>query len=443
MLADRAFAAIGGERSLLAAEALQDEHRDFLLNGREALAVELLVDGSAETLQCGLRLGPPFTGQLPAKPPTREIVPAMHTPRFPRRFALGLLALAATVACGAEVSSAELPGDRVRRLDAGDSLPNLTRPAGFAGMVTCEGCRPAEIWLVLHPDGSYRLRERGLSGDASPTLRVGRWSLSRDSVPVVALYGADSVPRRFAMTGALTLRPFGAEPAGENADAPKELVRVSMPADLQAPAQIRGEFRYMADAATLVSCDGGIQFPVTGDSAFIRLQRAHREGNLGTGAAILVDAVGRLQVRAGAEESTPIETFVVDSFTVVDRRAACEATSVTAYIAIGDWQLGALDGVRIGDLAREIQPTLRFVLSEPTMFGNAGCNRWTARALLRGLSLVPQPVALTKKMCGGTDVMTRENRYAEVIGAGGWWRLDGGELVLSRGGLESARFWRR
>lgn len=367
----------------------------------------------------------------------------MHTPRFPRRLALGLLALATTVACGAEVSSAELPGDRVRRLEAGDSLPNLTRPAGFAGTVTCEGCRPAETWLVLHPDGSYRLRERALSGNASPTLRVGRWSLLRDSVPVVALYGADSVPRRFAMTGALTLRPLGAAPAGEDAEEPKDLVRVSMPADLQAPARIRGEFRYMADAATLVSCDGGVQFPVSGDSAFIRLQRAHREGNLGTGAAILVDAVGRLQVQAGAEQGTQAETFVVDSFTVVDRREACEATNVTAYIAIGDWQLGALDGVGTGELARDIQPTLRFVLSEPTMFGNAGCNRWTARAVLRGLTLVPQPVALTKKMCPEANVMQRENRYTEVMGAGGWWRLDGGELVLSRGGLEYARFWRR
>ncbi|MBA3854373.1 MAG: hypothetical protein C0503_08160, partial [Gemmatimonas sp.] len=239
------------------------------------------------------------------------------------------------------------------------------------------------------------------------------------------------------------LRTLARDGSAIESEQPLELVRVSMPADLQAPARIRGEFRYMADAATLVSCEGGIQFPVSGDSAFIRLQRAHREGSLGTGAAILVEAVGKLQVRAGGEEGTQVETFLVDSFTVVNRREACEATRVTAYIAIGDWQLGALDGVRLGELAREVQPTLRFVLSEPTMFGHAGCNRWTARAVLRGLTLVPQPVALTKKMCDGVEVMTRESRYAQVMGEGGWWRLEGGELVLSRGGLEYARFWRR
>lgn len=363
--------------------------------------------------------------------------------RGARTAPLLLLSVMALVACGSSASSAELPGDRIRRLEAGDSLPNLTRPAGFAGTLPCADCGSIETWLVLNPDGSFRLRERNLEGNAPPAVSVGRWQLSRDSVPVVTLFGRDSLPRRLAMTGALTLRALAPDGSAIESEEPLELVRVSMPADLNAAAKIRGEFRYMADAATLVSCDGGIQFPVAGDSAFIRLQRAHRDQHLGTGAAILVDAVGRLQMRPGMEDGTTLETFVVDSFTVVERKEACNSTSVHALIAIGDWQLGALDGVKLPELTRQLQPTLRFVLSEPTMFGNGGCNRWTARAVLRGLTLVPQPVALTKMMCADADVMTREQRYAQAMGEGGWFRLDAGELVLSRGGREMARFWRR
>ncbi len=356
-----------------------------------------------------------------------------------------LLALGVTtmLACGSRASSAELPGERVRRLEVGDSLPNLTRAAGYAGTLPCADCAGIETWLVLQPDGSFRLRERYLKGDAAPSIRIGRWSLSRDSVPVLALHTGDSVPRRLAMTGALTLRALAQDGSPIDSDLPLELVRVSMPADLAAPLRLRGEFRYFADAATIVSCAGGVQLPVAGDSAFIRLQRAHAEQNLGTGAAILIDAVGRLQERAGGEEGTQLETFVVDSFTVVERRSACEATTTLAYLAIGDWQLRALDGVRLPDLTREFQPTLRFVLSEPTMFGHGGCNRWTARAVLRGLTLVPQPVTLTKKACVDDAVMQRESRFAAAMGDGGWWRLDGPELVLSRGGRETARFWRR
>lgn len=356
---------------------------------------------------------------------------------------LMVIAAMTLVACGSSASSAELPGSRVRRLEAGDSLPNLTRPAGFAGTLANADGDNVETWLVLNPDGSFRLRERDLKGNATASLSLGRWHISRDTVPVVSLFGGDSTPRRLAMTGALTLRAIAETGVATESESPLELVRVSMPRDLNASAKIRGEFRYSADAATLVSCDGGIQFPVSGDSAFVRLQGAHREQLLGTGAAILVDVTARLLMRPGMEAGDTLETIVVDSFTVVERKQACDATAVHALVAIGDWNLSALDGVKLPELSRERQPTLRFVLSEPTMFGNAGCNRVSGRAVLRGLTLVPQPMGLTKMMCDGDGVMQRESRYAQVLSEGGWFRLEGGELVLSRGGTDVARFFRR
>lgn len=365
------------------------------------------------------------------------------TVRGARPSPLVALSVMAIVACGSSASSAELPGNRVRRLEAGDSLPNLTRAAGFAGTLPCVDCEGIDTWLLLHPDGSFRLRERSLDEDARATISLGRWHISRDSVPVVSLFGRDSLARRFAMTGALTLRELAKEDANGASERPRELARVSLPSEWHASASIRGEFRYAAGAATLTSCDGGIQLPVGGDSAFVRLQRAHREQMLGTGAATLVDVVARLERRPATEDSTTRETVVVDSFTVVERKQVCAATDVHALIAIGDWNLGALDGVALPELSRQRQPTLRFVLSEPTMFGNAGCNQFTRRAVLRGLTLAPQPVVLTKMSCTEEGVMPRESRYAEVLGAGGWFRLEAGELLLSQGGRDVARFWRR
>lgn len=347
------------------------------------------------------------------------------------------------VACGAGDASSTPPGERVTRLGPGDSLPALTRPAGFEGTLPCDDCDGVETLVVLHPDGSYRLRERRVSRRPELRISLGRWTLSRDSVPRLRLFGGDSLPRQFDMTGLLTLRALG--PSGEVVDAeePRTLVRIAPPRSLGAPVKLRGEFRYFADAATLVTCDGGRQFPVAGDSAFIRLQAAYREHSLGSQAAILVDVEGQLEARPGMEEGTQPETFVVESFAVVNRREPCEATRVHALIAIGDWQLRALDGEALPSLERELQPTLRFVLSEPQMFGNAGCNRFTGRAVLRGLDLVPQPMALTKRMCADSLAMRRESRYAAALGDGGWFRLDGTTLVLAKGGLERARFERR
>jgi hypothetical protein len=123
---------------------------------------------------------------------------------------LSVIAVMMLVACGSSASSAELP-DRVRRLQVGDSLPNLTRIAGFAGTLPGAERATVETWLSLHPDGSYRIRERKLRGDTTATVSVGRWSVSRDSVPLVALHAGDSITHRFAMTGALTLAALNAD----------------------------------------------------------------------------------------------------------------------------------------------------------------------------------------------------------------------------------------
>lgn len=357
----------------------------------------------------------------------------------------GLLGLVfgTLMACGASDATLTPPGERVTRLGPGDSVPALSRPAGFEGTLPCDDCAGIETLLVLHPDGTYRLRERTLDRRAEVEISVGRWTVSRDSIPRVTLRGRDSLPRHFAMTGLLTLRALDHSGAAIESRQFVDLIRIAPPASLGAPVKLRGEFRYFADAATLVACDGGRQFPVSGDSAFIRLQGAYGEHVLGTEAAILVDAEGRLEMRPGMEEGTQLETFVVDSFAVLNRREACEATRVHALIAIGDWQLRALDGVSLPDLERDLQPTLRFVLSEPQMFGNAGCNRFSGRAVLRGLELVSQPIALTKRMCVDSLAMSREARYSAVLGEGGWFRLDGNTLVLAKGGVERARFERR
>ena len=359
------------------------------------------------------------------------------------------LAVALISACGASdgaPGTAATPGERLRRLSEGDSLPSITRPAAYSGALPCADCSGIETTVVLHPDGSLRLRELYV-GENAPNVFVslGRWSYSGDSLPRVTLHVA-SGNRHFALSDALTLTALDGDGKAIESDAPKTLTRVVAPATLDGIARVRGEFRYFADAATLVSCDGGMQFPVSGDSAFIRLQRAYRENSLGVGAAVIMDLTGRLATRAGGEVGTQAETFVVDSFAPQPARVECEAARVRAAIAVGDWQLRALDGDSLPTLDRALQPTLRFLIGElgdKTISGNAGCNRFTGRVVMRGLDLVATPVAITKRACADSLANVRESRYARALGEGGWFRLDGNALVLSRGGQERARLIRR
>ena len=165
---------------------------------------------------------------------------------------------------------------------------------------------------------------------------------------------------------------------------------------------------------------------------------------LGDGAATLVDITGRLELRARIEGETIVETVLVDSFVAVEgARAECEATRVRASLIVGDWVVTALDGVALPELASALRPTMRAVISESHLFGNAGCNRYTGRAVLRGLDLIGQPMAMTQRACSDSLVMVRETRYGQILTAGGWFRLDSTDLVLSQSGSEVARFRRR
>jgi copper homeostasis protein (lipoprotein) len=375
----------------------------------------------------------------------------MHAMRHTMRGWTKLWLVVATMAAcgagdGASTGSGEAKPERLRRLSEGDSLPAITKVAAYAGTLPCADCSGIETTLALHPDGSYRLRALYLGKDAPNVfVSVGRWGYRADSIPRVTLF-AMAGDRHFALTDALTLTALSTEGTPIAGDAPTSLSRVVAPAELDGLARVRGEFRYFADAATLVACDGGRQYPVTGDSAFIRLQRAFRENSLGTGASVVMEMQGRLATRPGGEVGTQAETFVVDSFTVLEPRAACEASRVRAAMAVGDWQLRALDGDTLPTLERALQPTLRFLIGElgdKTLSGNAGCNRFTGPVVLRGLDLVGRPVAMTRRACVDSLANEREVRYAKSLSDGGWFRLDGNELVLSRGGVERARFYRR
>jgi copper homeostasis protein (lipoprotein) len=346
-------------------------------------------------------------------------------------------------AAGADAVYPPLP--RLAGIEASDSLGALQRAAAFEGTLPCDDCAELRTVVVLHTDGSYRQRKqyRGRGADGRGTsISVGRWTIGRDSIRRLVLHGGGA-PQQFEIAGELTLRALDANGARIESRKPLELIRVSVPPFVEGRLVTRGEFRYLADAATFVACDGGRQFPIAGDSAFVALQRAHQNHPLGNVGSTAIDLVGHLEVRQSGEEGQTAETVVVDSFSVVPEPVLCEATRVRAAIAVGDWHMSTFEGAVLDAVPAASVPTLRFVLSEPTMFGNAGCNRFTARPVFRGLDLIGSPVAMTKKMCPDTAVMAREQRYGAALGAGGWFRLDRAELVFARAGHDVARFRRR
>lgn len=366
--------------------------------------------------------------------------PVVRSARRGGRGASGLAlacAIPLLLACGGAEGAASSEHALLTRLAVGDSLTALERPAAYAGVIECAGCSKAPSTLVLFPDGTFRLR-RPDAGAAS--VSVGRWIVSTDSLPRLSLQGGAS-DLQFVMISPLRLRPADSEGGGRGG--PRELLRVSAPHLLPGRLALRGEFRDEPSGPSLVTCDGGQRFALRGGEPLTRLRRVHADHPLGDGAATLVALVGHLDLRGADAEDAEGTLVVIDSFTPLPELERCEAMHVRATIAVGDWVATVFEGADLSTLAPAERLTLRFVLSEPTMFGHAGCNRFTGRAVLRGLDLQPQPLALTRRACADSIGMAREERYSQTLSRGGWFRLDGGDLVLSRGGSEVARFRRR
>ncbi len=353
------------------------------------------------------------------------------------------------LACGGAEGAGVAGLELVTALDAGDSLSALTRPAAYAGALPCDDCASESSVLVLEPDGSYRLRTVGASR-ADTVLTLGRWTLTRDSVPVLVLRGEEGdrgfevvSPLRIRLLGAADERPApeGRRPATPAAPTSGELVRVSAPPTLGGVLRARVEFRAGPGAPTIVTCDGGRLLPVRGADALVRLQQLHAAHPLGDGAATRVRLFGRL-ARDG-DGATAADVAVVDSFAPLPAREPCETMRIRAHVAVGDWQATALDGVDLTHLPATARPSLRFVLSEPTMFGHATCHRFSGAAVLRGLDLAPGTLRITPRPCSDTLAVARDARYSQILSTGGWFRLDGAELVLSQGGMEMVRYRRR
>jgi copper homeostasis protein (lipoprotein) len=329
---------------------------------------------------------------------------------------------------------------------AGDSIVALTGTAAYQGELPCADCAGIRETLVLHPDGTYRLQDTYVGtadGDAS-FVEVGRWMLDVGAGRL-ALHGAGEGPKQFAVDGEQALTQLDEAGAPIVSEMNYTLRRLAAPPPITGTARLTGGFSYFAEAALFVECSSGKQFPVAGGSGYLALEQAYANTRPQPAAPVVTRVVGRLEMQPGMEGETLVESVMVDSAEVTPG-AACAALALREQLGSGRWNITMLDGAAVpaGDDPAG-SPHLEFRLErlgESRLAGTAGCNRISGRAILRGADLVGTPVASTMMMCPDSAVMAREQRLSQLLGEGGWFRMDGEALVLAQGGREVARLER-
>jgi copper homeostasis protein (lipoprotein) len=329
------------------------------------------------------------------------------------------------------------------------SLPGelLTGVTAWQGELPCADCAGIHTTLVLDPDGGFRMDEAYLGlpperiaqGDTLFGTR-GRWTASPHGTRL-RLDGEDQGPRHLRLTaeGALRLLDREGGEIGSNLD--YELVQLPAVPELRGGLAFRGAFSYMADAALVVTCASGLQFPVAMEGEYLELERSYGLQAPAPGAPWRVHLRGEVADRPAMEGTGTEEAFVVASFEVAPADAPCPALEAGNALAEGEWEVTELDGAPLPELpAPASPPTLAWDRGESRVGGTGGCNRYAGRGFLRGTALFAQEVAATRRFCQG--VMEVEDRFFRILTEGGHLRLDGADLVLFRGPVQVARFRR-
>ncbi len=326
---------------------------------------------------------------------------------------------------------------------AGDSLAALTGLAAYQGELPCADCTAIRETIVLHSDGSYRLQDTYLGtadGDAS-FVEVGRWMLDVGGGRL-ALYGSREVPQQFSVDGEQSITLLDQSGTLIVSAMNHTLHRLATPPAITGTARLTGAFSYFADAALFVECSSGKQFPVASGPGYLALEQAYSNTRSEPGQPMVTHLTGNLEMQPGMEGDALVESVVVDSASI-SAETPCAALALREQFGNGKWNLIELDGETVpavDDVART--PGLELDLAATRLSATAGCNRMSGRAVLRGADLIGSPVAATLMMCPDSAVMVREQRLGQLLGAGGWFRMDGETLVFAQGGRVVGRFRR-
>jgi uncharacterized lipoprotein YbaY/uncharacterized lipoprotein NlpE involved in copper resistance/heat shock protein HslJ len=303
-------------------------------------------------------------------------------------------------------------------------------PATFGGDLPCADCEGLQYRLALFPDGSYFLGIAYLGkGDRAKAYDIGRWVLSSDGA-VLVLKGGREAPEMFRIGDANTLRKLDLEGRDIPSALNYTLARTATGETIEPALQMRGLYRYMADAGLFTECLTGQRWPVAQEAGNADLERKYSEARPAAGAEVLVSVEGIVAMRPRMEGSGTQPTLVVTRVIGVWPGQSCGPAFSAAPLEDTHWKLTQLAGTAVAAAAakpiREPGITLRSADRRASFSG--GCNQMVAGYQLDGPRITFGKAAGTLMACPpGLD---RDREFGEALTKAASWRVLGRILEL-------------
>lgn len=351
----------------------------------------------------------------------------------------GLLRMLVVAVC-LVVPTAPIPAQVAGDAESVVVAPGLRLPGTFTGTLPCADCPGIDVRLDLWPDQVYQLRrtyrERGRVDDA-----IGRWSAEPDG-PTLVLGSVDDGAMRFHVQGNGALRLLDRTGRPIESDLPYALTRSDTFAPFTPETTLRGEVRYMADAALYRDCRTGRTYPVAIADAWIDLERAYLTHAPSPGGPLMATFEGRIAARPPMEGDGTVPTVLVDRFEEVWPGERCADASSAAPRLLGTyWRIVALAGTAIDPFAggREAAFAVIDGADGPRFTATVGCNRLGGGVTIDGTALTFGRPMSTMMACP-PPLDDQERLLADALQAATTWRLDGTRLELRDGQTVLAAF---
>lgn len=318
----------------------------------------------------------------------------------------------------------------------------LDSAASWVGDIPCADCKGIRTTVTLYPDGTFRsegiyLETHG-TGDTVFT-DLGRWTHA-ESATRILLRGASGAPAQFAVDPDGSLRMLDLQGQTIASKLSYQLSGTMAPVSITHPTRLVGAFTYMADAAILVECGSGLQFPVDMSADYPALEQAYAKAGK-AGRPVVVRLKGHLADRPAMDGAGTSRSLIVDSMDRINPEDGCAALRTQDQVAASSWRLVALEGETSALAVPESSKAgFEWNRREGRLIGNGGCNQFSAPAVLRGTTLVAGEATATEMFCEGA--MDIESRFLAIVAGESGLRLQNDTLVWSRGPRDVARFVR-
>ncbi|WP_421660007.1 envelope stress response activation lipoprotein NlpE [Morganella morganii] len=182
----------------------------------------------------------------------------------------------------------------------------------YNGVVPCADCSGMDVTVLLEGDGTYVMQRTYLeTRDGNQTFfETGTWAKDGEKLRLTDTAGQRAYYN--PQDKSLVMLDIDGNPVKSDLNYTLKMVK---------PVQLKGEYRYMADAATFKDCQTGVVYAVSGN---IGLEQGYGKLGVEGGKPVYLEVEGYYTIRPSMEDGQFDQALIQTGKSVLDKSRGCQ-----------------------------------------------------------------------------------------------------------------------